>query len=1253
MFSDEILFNPAGGIDTDSDARAVAKGDYRMAEYSRLGATGGENYAMITSLGTVIKSNPGIDAADEIMGTGLWQKTYRIVYIVKKADDTTEFWQYDITTQAHTLVGTTAIEVFGKFYHFDIIDDIGKFTNGIGTGTEWTAGEAQFNPPFQLNFQRALDGEYTTINLQVLDAIKYPPLPPSCVYSTDQTHADNKLRRKLFRFRLQYIYENSEETAWSLWSNLALPTQSEFVSGTNWPDASQDNLIIVRFNTGSEIVKKINICVQVRDDNSGGAETEFGIFEQIDKLTDGIADNVTLDYNFYGNVSTKPISNASKNYDRLPLTARCQTAIPADGTVLTYTNFYEGYDKPDIDVSSDYVLNEIFSKPGVKQFIVFNFVTGANLSIKFNSGTVFNFMAGDVFAQTAYIENFPDPDTPVLLTYVLTQQDIDLALQQTTAQDRINYILNVIVEAYKAIADAQFGATFTVTPGSSGNAYTWVLGAPAPLEWSAMNHTVGQQRQTRSAPSLKVGATHQFGIVYGDRAFRDTTVITSDDLKVFVPWYSDIDTSDFLVLSDPFLVNAKITINHQPPNEQEYYWLVARKATEISDFSQWVINADNDANAIIAEGQRFVISLDKFYLEQNTGASINQTPQKGDVARFIRERVSGTPGANPAPYIQTYFELEVLEYRPTGGNGNRRAIVVERFDLSLLDPSVYKGQCIEIYTPRPILDADGNLFVAEWKDVSGAIEILNPHTSTRRHAAPPLTGIVSAEGDSGDTLFKTHQNILGIASRNVTLTNSNGDTQTLSIINVTVSLGAYTANLGGALIFDFSPAAGGVFSINVDQQLGPPTLPALFYSDYGDVYVRQRGYATGYLSPNETSLYWFIEDPHYSDYWLSDVHQMGRVEVEDPYAKQIKRQASIHSDVYFPGTKINGLSSFSQLNDNLQDYNAQFGEVTRTFLSGREDKTLKCIQERKENSLYIQHYPDQAQQPSGNLRVSDKTFAAWYPYKGIYGCTDTGGSILWTDGSTYYFDRLNGVFVHSSNNGQSIISERDPESGRDFKFRKKTKELSARLLADSGAFLRCYGDVIQQEIGFCFAFTDEDSPTGYSYEIYTFDVLAGRWRSGYDYNFTWFENFGETLVGFGSDNQLYLHNQASIAFHGESFIQKITVVSNDTPLAVKRYQDMTQRANKTFSVSAEAEANQSYSAMGTIMSANLFTVYEGYSKAGFQKNRYTPGYATEELAILNGEDVRAHSLTCELSYDPSVDGENSILFAVGVDGVYS
>jgi hypothetical protein len=134
--------------------------------------------------------------------------------------------------------------------------------------------------------------------------------------------------------------------------------------------------------------------------------------------------------------------------------------------------------------------------------------------------------------------------------------------------------------------------------------------------------------------------------------------------------------------------------------------------------------------------------------------------------------------------------------------------------------------------------------------------------------------------------------------------------------------------------------------------------------------------------------------------------------------------------------------------------------------------------------------------------------------------------------------------------------------------------------------------------------------SGLSYDHVVFDYVNMRWRSTYDYNFQQFCNLGQTLVGWGANNQMYLHNQyGNWDFHGQPFIQKISFVSNENPLALKRYQDIHLVSDDTFSIEAFSEPNRSYPlGMKTTMPANIINTYEGYGSVYYRKNLYDPRF---------------------------------------------
>jgi hypothetical protein len=1304
-FNETITF--LGGINTDDTPQNMPKGDYRDFSYCRLGYNDGNAYAVTTSNGTLVIPNPIIEIQDQIIGATPWQKTNSIVYFVFKASLVHEIWVYDITNQTHTLAVQGSELNFSRdwpIFHSNVIDDILKWTDGRWDSQMYEDdGTRLFNPPYQINLQKALDGYYSVFDLQTIDAIKWPMDPPVVGYFTDTTRNDNKLRNKLFKFIIQPIYENGEVGVWSMYSNLELPELSEFVSGTNWIFPNNSNGIRIQFNTGSNIIRKFNIAVQQFDKDSLVSEPPFGVFLQLDKDQDVIADNTVHFVNFYGGVATSPAVDVFKNYDRLPITADCQEYLPTNQ--LTYINFREGYDKPVeepfiLDVGMSYLLNEVSWNPYLYPLAISfdlpafagtwrlqNLTGQANVAFLFNAGQVFQFT--NPLGST--------------IGYCLSFEEIQGAINSSVnVEDQNIFIFNILGDF---IANSLGTPTGSATVPSAG--FIWYtapwIGGYDPIEFA----DVSPDAQTLATPSLKSGATHEFGIVYGDRAYRDSTVYTVDSMNLFVPWFYDIDRSGLSNPENPFTISPQITINHIPPIWATKYWIVCKPSTEISSFGQYTTNARDSEVSFLSSitlddvtRNRYKIQIDNYYENQNLGATIRHQIQIGDKLRFIRRR--------NLTYLP-YLELDIIDYDPVGGNNGRAVVYTNLFDTTLIDNDTASvsdelfGQLVEIYTPRPSIDDTGSIFISAWKDVTPSINIRSPHTENRAHNVPPLYYIYVLETSPGVYRFAANGDYSFLIGQTFGYTRYNDDGTTFSANTVVINA-VYSTVLNVTTFTLTFPALPSIYYITFDTNATSirqvvtalnSTTAALFTINYGDVYLKRRDYANG-VSPvtdEGSGNYYYIEDRNYSDYWISDIHNAGRVRIEDPNAKMTHRQATaIHSDSFIVGTQINGLSSFGLDNQNIEDMNPVFGPVIRAFMSGREGKTLKCIQPKKENSIYIQYYPNEVGSDS-TVRVSNTTFASWFDYKSLLGCTNAGATAILPNGSTIYFDNNSGVFVYSGANGQIQISEIDPDSGKDYKFRTKTKSLAAAYNASTAPMVRTYVNESIGEVGFAFRFDTPYTGTAYgrfnpavgitqevwstgtfddigylfgqtivivhengavysgvvdfigvqdtgpaysvfsldtggpsnseylipayyyttsnmSYDHVVFDYVNMRWRSTYDYNFQQFCNLGQTLVGWGIDNQTYLHNQPNEwNFHGDSFVQRVSFVSNENPLALKRYQDITLVSDDLFSIEARSEPNRSYPlGMKTTMPTNLISTYEGYGKVNYRRNLYDPKF---------------------------------------------
>jgi hypothetical protein len=213
--------------------------------------------------------------------------------------------------------------------------------------------------------------------------------------------------------------------------------------------------------------------------------------------------------------------------------------------------------------------------------------------------------------------------------------------------------------------------------------------------------------------------------------------------------------------------------------------------------------------------------------------------------------------------------------------------------------------------------------------------------------------------------------------------------------------------------------AGRVHTGNINQVLG--SLNALVYLNCGDVYIRQRIMDTGYdYTGSDTNIgdandllgAWFCEDPHYSDYFISNWNNKGRLGLFSPFAKQQHLKASIyHTNALIDNTQINGLSRIEFFNNAvLKD---EHGGINKLMQIG---DTLKAFQDKKISSVYIQKTFALNGDGTNNVIISDKTFAGIRPHDDDYGCIHPG-SVAKVENNVFFYDFYNAAVVQATQGG--------------------------------------------------------------------------------------------------------------------------------------------------------------------------------------------------------------------------------------------
>lgn len=346
-----------GGMNQDDAIELIAQNDYVEAFNSRLiGTSGGEEGIVTNPESNSLISNTlpnGLNKAIGASGFEVVRKAYSFIYnsqqyhLIAKLD-------YDANTQTNIFEnltdsgGNNVLPLDPQYYVNDI-----KLINDYLLA--WTDGNGQ---PYMINLTRLESGEYVTLTEEDFLIIKGQPMtPPTVEYQSDETRSVNLLKGSLFQFTYQYVYLDSEYSAWSIISKREVPENENTPAiGTS---ATTNNVLVVSVNIGTDRVNELNIGARI------GLQDFFLIRnitrEEVLALPSAIDlpaevreayDPITNIYSFcfyndglYTNID--PIET-DLDYDHVPL--KCETLESVNGNVLALGGITEGYERPETDV---------------------------------------------------------------------------------------------------------------------------------------------------------------------------------------------------------------------------------------------------------------------------------------------------------------------------------------------------------------------------------------------------------------------------------------------------------------------------------------------------------------------------------------------------------------------------------------------------------------------------------------------------------------------------------------------------------------------------------------------------------------------------------------------------------------------------------------------------------------------------------------------------------------------------------------
>lgn len=315
---------------------------------------------------------------------------------------------------------------------------------------------------------------------------------------------------------------------------------------------------------------------------------------------------------------------------------------------------------------------------------------------------------------------------------------------------------------------------------------------------------------------------------------------------------------------------------------------------------------------------------------------------------------------------------------------------------------------------------------------------------------------------------------------------------------------------------------------------------AFGFIEAGDSYVRRRALSS------ITGIHSYpVEASNFDDYYESDVHNKGRINVVDANARRVKLPTGLRwGGSYITQSRINNLSRF--LFADFDTVTEKYGEITRLKQIG---EVLNARQEYRSTSIYVGRVElrQSAIDEQGFIAQSTNLLGTRYVSKEKWGCINPESEVQ-NGQISFYYDILNGAIVADGYNKPVPIS--------DMGLKTYVKELSSNLLSNYKNIAVIGGFDSKNDFLF-YNFQAEPKLTGADINISL--IFKEGWRCFVvleDSTLTppeLFASIGQTFVSF-LKGQLYIHNTGSPnTFYGKFQPESIKLVFNQNPETNKIY----------------------------------------------------------------------------------------------------
>lgn len=958
----------------------------------------------------------------------------RIYYFVWNSEDYHSILYYDKSNNTvlkivENLTDTNSIDIlkFDPSYRINHIDIIYRDEGDL---LFWTDG---LNPPRKLNVLTATTGGYGVWQESYINVIKSPAqVPPEVVYEDDSTVSVNNLRKKLFKIKYEFEYDDFEKSVTSSQSELPLPVNYTDVAVDKDPTKNARIAIVVQ--TGTSRVKKIRILAA---QSLGNTFSDFFLIKVIDKSADGVSDNDITTYRFYNDQAYNyiPVQQSLLAFDWIPQKAYTQ-CLP-NGNVLTYGAITEGYDYEAIDGTS--LVSDITARTTQLPFI---FTASQSGNSGFGSGNIHAIVIGSVVVG----------DTFNIYT---TNQTITFASAGTTTAAVITGLAAAATVAGFTVVSSD---TENLVITKTGESLQRIYAAPTTR---AVTDSFAFDYNSRYAPSL----------VYFDKEGRTDGAITKSGLVVQTNGYGKsggVQTIPKLSLS----------ISSRPPIWADYYHVLFSKNTTESNLLDWVsdrtykdtdyayigienLNTFIKNNPTTPLGYSFVQndrirfmqvlsgSVNTIYgntvdfeiIGQVVNPEINGDTKTGLFVKIALPTTTGTFDFGTSDFYNYYIKL----YTPAQSVANGLDVyyeVSERYAIgnagttTAFHQGMLQNQTANLVTPATFEFTKGDFYYRN-RTINTGAEYLYDFTTGEKGEAAITLGCSYTSSTYTDANITTGSSPLeNLAGFDIS---TNNDRYLLKI-----GTGTFTFRLKGTIKVTFNASAqiysfyfannldertyiansvaysqGDLHVIDFDVTVTLTTGQKLFIFGNGDFTNSKQFSATEMTVTRQLPFTVGVIDPNFSDYFPSAVNSYGRAWVEDTNAKQ----------TYYPTLRRNGgeyqqdttTNNINRFYFDAQDtYNRSFGDIRKLFVNGS-----KMYVFQKFDIGVVPILTQVVRDVTGNPLQANSDILLnkiYYPYAGKIGIGDVPESFAHGKFAMYGVDNNKAIVWRLSNDGLTPLS---------------------------------------------------------------------------------------------------------------------------------------------------------------------------------------------------------------------------------------